>query len=240
MKHYGLIGCPLGHSASADFFAKKFACEAIDADYTPYELADVSEVETLRGRLSGFNVTIPYKQQIMPLLASVSDEARAIGAVNCVKVDSSGAMHGYNTDVEGIRASLKECDDLRGCDALVFGTGGAAAAVRYVLSEMGCRVSVVSRREGEGVISYGALTAEDIARARLLVNTTPLGMWPNIEACPPIPYEALSPGHTLFDVVYNPPMTEFLRRGTKAGARTISGEVMFCCQAEASWRIWNE
>lgn len=240
MKHYGLIGRPLGHSASADFFAKKFAREAICADYIPYELTEVSAVEALRGKLSGFNVTIPYKQQIMPLLASISDEARAIGAVNCVKIDSSGAMHGYNTDVEGIRASLKDCGDLCGCDALVFGTGGAAAAVKYVLAEMDCRVTVVSRREGEGVISYDALTAEDVKCARLLVNTTPLGMWPNVETCPPIPYEAITSNHTLFDVVYNPPMTEFLRRGAAVGARTISGEEMFRCQAEASWRIWNE
>ncbi len=241
MKHFGLIGLPLGHSASADYFGAKFTSEGIDAEYSLYELANISEVESLRGVLSGMNVTIPYKKAIIPYLATISEEARAIGAVNCVRLDATGAMHGYNTDVEGIRATLAPyAEQLRGRRALVLGSGGAAAAVVYVLRELEMSYQVVSRDSTRGDITYEAVDASLLSSITLIVNTTPVGMHPAVEQCPGICYEALSSQHLLFDVIYNPRQTEFLRRGLAAGAQVVGGYEMFCRQAEASWRIWND
>lgn len=238
MRKFGLIGCPLGHSASAAYFTEKFSREGIAALYEPYELESIEAVEPLRTTLAGFNVTIPYKKAIIPYLASVSSEAAAVGAVNCVKVDSSGAMHGYNTDVVGIRKSL-EGYDLQGAKALVLGTGGAAAAVIYVLRQMGAVVTVVSRRAAEGVITYADITPQTLADVRIVVNATPVGMFPNVDFAPELPYQALTAEHILFDIVYNPRLTLFLKRGAAQGATVITGDEMFRRQAEASWQIWS-
>ncbi|MBQ7856818.1 MAG: shikimate dehydrogenase [Alistipes sp.] len=239
MKHYALIGRPLGHSASAAYFSAKFAAEAIDADYSLCELADIAEVESLRGRLSGMNVTIPYKKAIIPYLASISEEARGVGAVNCVKFDSEGAMHGYNTDVEGIRATLSRFGDLRGRRALVLGSGGAAAAVLYVLRECGVECCTVSRSAERGDVTYEQITPATLQEYHIIVNATPTGMYPHTDEAPQLPYEALGEEHILFDLIYNPDPTEFLLRGAAQGAKTVGGSEMFRCQAEASWRIWN-
>ena len=240
MKHYALIGRPLGHSASASYFSKKFATEGIDADYTLCELEDISQVEALRGRLHGMNVTIPYKKAIMPYLASISKEAESVGAVNCVKFDTEGAMHGYNTDVEGIRATLAPFGDLKGKRALVLGSGGAAAAVLYVLNEAGVKCCTVSRSADKGNITYEQITAEVIQQYDIIVNATPIGMYPHVDEAPQLPYEAIGEGHILFDLIYNPDPTEFLLRGAANGAKTVGGSKMFGCQAEASWRIWDQ
>lgn len=240
MKHYALIGRPLGHSASASYFSKKFATEAIDAAYTLCELEDISQVEALRGRLHGMNVTIPYKKAIIPYLASISKEAESVGAVNCVKFDAEGAMHGYNTDVEGIRATLAPFGDLSGKRALVLGSGGAAAAVLYVLNEAGVKCCTVSRSADKGDITYEQITAEVIQRYDIIVNATPIGMYPHVNEAPQLPYEAIGEGHILFDLIYNPDPTKFLLRGAANGAKTVGGSEMFRCQAEASWRIWNQ
>ena len=173
----------------------------------------------------------------MPLLADISDEARAIGAVNCVKVTAEGLV-GYNTDVIGIRKSL-EGVELNGVKALVLGTGGASKAVQYVLREGGAEVVVVSRTEGVGDLTYNELSEEVIRECSVIVNTTPLGMFPNVESAPELPYSALSVKHTLFDCVYNPRQTRFLQLGSEQGAHTIDGMTMFEAQAEASWEIWN-
>lgn len=239
MKQYGLIGYPLGHSASAAYFGNKFEQQAIDACYDLYEIENIEHVENLRDSLSGFNVTIPYKKAILPYLSSISDEAKMVGAVNCVKVDDKGAFHGYNTDVVGIRASLAHCD-LKGKTAIVLGTGGAAAAVVAVLKELDMEIISVSRRPAEGVVTYQDLTDELITRCSLIVNATPVGMYPHIEECPPLPYNAITSKHILFDLIYNPEQTMFLKNGMTQGAKTISGIEMFCCQAEASWAIWNK
>lgn len=238
MKQYGLIGCPLGHSASASYFAEKFAVKGIDAEYQLYELQQIEQVEGLRAKLSGFNVTIPYKKQILPYLASVSEEAAKVGAVNCVKIDSNGAMHGYNTDVVGIRATLSEYD-LAGCKALILGTGGAAAAVQFVLEQLGMEVTLVSRTAGENRITYDKVTDEVIASTTLIVNATPVGMFPHTDEAPELPYHALTSKHILFDLIYNPSKTLFLKRGEQRGAIVIGGDKMFRRQAEASWDIWN-
>lgn len=238
MKHFALIGFPLGHSLSATYFAEKFEREGIDAEYSPLPIERAEEVLPHCTELAGFNVTIPHKQAIMPYLAAISDEAHAIGAVNCVKVTNEGLV-GYNTDVIGIRKSL-ESIALKGAKAVVLGTGGASKAVQYVLREGGAEVAVVSRSKGSADLTYADLTAELIAECDLIVNTTPLGMFPNIDNAPELPYAALSTKHALFDCVYNPQRTKFLRLGAEQGARTIDGLTMFYAQAEASWQIWQE
>lgn len=238
MKHFALIGYPLGHSLSASYFTEKFEREGVDADYTPLAIQCVEEVLPHCEHLSGFNVTIPHKQAIMPLLSAISDEAEAVGAVNCVKVTPDG-LEGYNTDVVGIRKSL-EGVMLEGAKALVLGTGGASKAVQYVLREGGAEVRVVSRTEGAANLTYNDLSEELIAATDIIVNTTPLGMFPNTDSAPAIPYQVLTSAHTLFDCVYNPRQTKFLQLGAEQGARTIDGLRMFYSQAEASWQIWTE
>ena len=237
MRRFALIGYPLGHSLSASYFGEKFAREGIDAEYSPLSIERAEEVLPHCEHLSGFNVTIPHKQAIMPFLSAISEEAQVIGAVNCVKVTPDG-LEGYNTDVVGIRKSL-EGVTLEGAKALVLGTGGASKAVQYVLRTSGAEVKVVSRTEGAADLTYSDLSEELIADTDIIVNTTPLGMLPNTESAPALPYSALSAKHTLFDCVYNPRLTKFLQLGAEQGAKTIDGLTMFYAQAEASWEIWN-
>ena len=239
MKHYALIGFPLGHSLSASYFADKFSREGIDAEYSPLAIKHMEELAPHLTKLDGFNVTIPHKQSIIPLLDYISDEACVIGAVNCVKVYNGGFLAGYNTDVIGIRKSLKGVT-LDGAKAIILGTGGASKAVQFALSEGNAEVAVVSRFKGVADLTYEDLTEELIAECDIIVNTTPLGMFPNVDTAPELPYSALSSKHTLFDCVYNPRQTRFLQLGAAQGARTIDGMTMFEAQAEASWEIWNE
>lgn len=238
MKHFALIGYPLGHSLSAKYFAEKFSAEGIDAEYTLLPIESAEEVLPHCEMLSGFNVTIPHKQAIIPLLSAISEEAQEIGAVNCVKVTPNG-LKGYNTDVVGIRKSL-EGVKLEGAKALVLGTGGASKAVQYALRTSGAEVSVVSRTKGAADLTYEDLSKDIIANTDIIVNTTPLGMYPNVDSAPELPYSALSAKHTLFDCVYNPRQTRFLQLGAERGAHTIDGLTMFYAQAEAAWKIWNE
>lgn len=238
MKHFALIGYPLGHSLSAKYFAEKFSAEGIDAEYTLLPTESAEDVLPYCEELSGFNVTIPHKQAIIPFLAAISSEAEAIGAVNCVKVTTDGLI-GYNTDIEGIRKSL-EGITLAGAKALVLGTGGASKAVQYALREGGAEVDVVSRSKGVADLTYEDLTEELITDTDIIVNTTPLGMYPNVDSAPSLPYSAISAKHTLFDCVYNPRQTKFLQLGAERGAHTIDGLTMFYAQAEAAWKIWNE
>lgn len=239
MKHFGLIGYPLGHSCSAAYFTDKFAREGIDADYALVEIADIGQMPTATNRLCGFNVTIPYKKAVIPYLAHLSEEAATIGAVNCVRRERDGSLTGFNTDVEGIRATLAQCGDLTGVRAIILGSGGAAAAVRYVLQERGIGYITVSRERVRGDLTYADLTAEVVAAHRLIINATPVGMSPAVENAPALPYDALTPHHTLFDLIYNPAQTRFLALGAQRGAHTIGGHEMFVRQAEASWRVWN-
>ena len=238
MKHFALIGYPLGHSLSAKYFAEKFSAEGIDAEYTLLPIESAEEVLPHCEMLSGFNVTIPHKQAIIPLLSAISEEAQEIGAVNCVKVTPNG-LEGYNTDVVGIRKSL-EGVKLEDAKALVLGTGGASKAVQYALRSSGAEVSVVSRTKGAADLTYEDLSKDIIANTDIIVNTTPLGMYPNVDSAPELPYSALSAKHTLFDCVYNPRQTRFLQLGAERGAHTIDGLTMFYAQAEAAWKIWNE
>ena len=241
---YGLIGYPLGHSFSPAWFAEKFAREGIDdVSYSLFPLADITEFPAFLAAhpgLRGFNVTIPYKERIIPFLDCLDPAAAAIGAVNCVTVGADGLLTGYNTDAPAFDAELSEPIDREKPAALILGGGGASKAVSYMLRERGIDYLVVSRTPGPGHIQYSDISTETIAARRLIINATPLGTFPDVAACPPIPYNYLTPQHFLFDLVYNPPLTEFMRRGTAQGARTVNGYGMLVRQAELSWGIWNQ
>lgn len=242
MKRFGLIGKKLGHSFSAKYFAEKFEREGLlECDYSLYELPEIECVKEfmLTPGLVGFNVTIPYKQQIIPYLDALDAQAREVGAVNCVKIERDGRRVGYNTDVDGIRLSL---DKLLGGEkvgsALVLGTGGASQAVQYVLRERGIDYKVVSREKDKADLTYDELTQDVMATHRLIINASPVGMYPACDNCPNIPYAMLSGSHFLFDLVYNPLTTRFMELGAEQGAATLSGIDMLYAQAESAWKIW--
>jgi len=243
MRQFGLIGKTLSHSFSQVYFEEKFRKEGIaNATYSLFELEDIELVPAFireHPDLIGFNVTIPYKQRIIPFLDELSEEASAVGAVNTVLVqhtDNQVRTKGYNTDVIGFRQSLQDIEIPDG--ALVLGTGGAAAAVTYVLERQGCACTAVSRDSNRG-LSYSALTADIVARHRLIVNCTPLGTFPDVNKKPDIPYEGISGAHFLYDLVYNPAETAFLKEGRHRGARTCNGLPMLHAQAEAAWKLFN-
>lgn len=243
---FGLLGFPLGHSFSARYFAEKFAREGISAEYLNFEctsLADFrSRIEGEYPHLRGFNVTIPHKQAIMPLLDELAPEAAAIGAVNVVcverRADGSTRWVGHNSDYIGFERSLQPLLQPCDTDALVLGTGGASKAVLYSLSRLGISAYPVSRNRREGVMAYEDLTPEIMQRCSVVVNCTPLGMSPRVDACPALPYELLGPQHLLYDLVYNPAETLFLRKGSERGARTKNGAEMLERQALAAWEMW--
>lgn len=244
MRRFGLIGKKLGHSFSARYFAEKFEREGLqDCDYSLYELPEIECVKEfmLKPNLVGFNVTIPYKQQVIPYLDDLHPQAAEVGAVNCVKILSDGRKIGYNTDVDGVRVSLNK---LLGGDkvesALILGTGGAAQAVDYVLRERGIELKVVSRDKSRGDLTYDDLTQDVMSAHRLIINASPVGMFPACDDAPAIPYAMLSGSHYLFDLVYNPLVTRFMELGAAQGAKTLSGIDMLYAQAESAWRIWNE
>ena len=243
MKRFGLIGKKLGHSFSAKYFAEKFEREGLQGcDYSLYELPEIECVKEfmLMPDLVGFNVTIPYKQQIIPYLDALDAQAREVGAVNCVKIERDGRRVGYNTDVDGIRLSLdKLLGEEKVSAALILGTGGASQAVQYVLRERGINYKVVSREKGKADLTYDDLTQDVMATHRLIINASPVGMYPACENCPDIPYAMLSGSHYLFDLVYNPLTTRFMEIGAEQGAATLSGIDMLYAQAESAWRIWN-
>jgi shikimate dehydrogenase len=241
MRHFGLIGKRLGHSFSAKFFNGKFKAEQIEADYQLFEIEELSQIDTLitEHNLEGFNVTIPYKESIIPYLDGLTKEAHEIGAVNCVVV-KNGQKIGHNTDLTGIEASLHWLDIDSNPKALILGTGGASKAVQYALKRRGVEYIVVSRSAERGDMTYADLTAEVIAEHKLIINTTPVGMFPEVENSPTIDYSALGAEHRLFDLVYNPAKTQFLARGEEQGAKTMGGMLMLQTQAIASWHLWNE
>ena len=237
MHHYGIIGYPLEHSLSAKLFNEKFAAEGIEAEYDLYSVPDGKwslVIGNLLDTLDGFNVTYPYKQTIIPYLNELDESAKAIGAVNVVYQHK-----GYNTDSIGFLASIRPL--LRPFDkqALVLGTGGASKAVCYALHRLGIAPTIVSRTPQQGAITYKDLTAEVMQQHTLIINCTPLGMFPDVDSYPPIPYETISAQHLLYDCVYNPEETLFLRKGKTQGARIKNGMEMLKEQAKAAWEIWN-
>ncbi len=243
---YGLIGYPLGHSFSLPYFTRKFEKEKIQAEYRNFPLEQINEFEELVKRetnLVGLNVTVPYKQKIIPFLDALHPTARSIGAVNTIffcRKEGRLSLLGYNSDVTGFERSLKEHLKEGHKQALVLGSGGSSKAVIYVLDKLGIVSQVVSRQEGDGILTYGELNEEIIAANALIINTSPLGMYPKVEGFPDIPYSALGPRHLLFDLVYNPEKTLFLKRGQEQGASIVNGSDMLIYQAEGSWEIWNK
>lgn len=244
MKTYGLIGESLTHSYSKSYFEEKFVREGItDCGYRLFELPCIERLPDFiasEPTLCGFNVTIPYKKSIIPFLDELSPEAEEIGAVNVVRLDRRGTqfvMKGYNTDAEGFSLSLAG-EDVP-VPALVFGAGGAAAAVMYALRRMQIPYVQVSRKGGAGQLLLSQVSAKDIEEHPLLINCTPVGTSGNADQRLELPYEALTAGHYLYDLVYNPDVTSFLQEGLRRNARVQNGLKMLHLQAEAAWRIWN-
>ena len=240
MNRYGLIGKTLGHSFSQRYFTEKFAREGLDARYDNYEMPSADGVVDLIAstpELVGLNVTIPYKQDVIPLLRSLDPDAEAIGAVNVIRIRD---MRGFNTDVIGFRESIRPLLQPHHTKALVLGTGGASLAVKYGLRQLGIQPLSVSRSRREGVITYDDLDATVMSDYTVIVNCTPLGTFPRVDECALIPYHLLTPRHLLFDLVYNPEETLFLRKGREQGAAPKNGYEMLIRQAEAAWEIWNQ
>lgn len=243
----GLIGTPLGHSRSPDLFAQIFQKEGnTDWEYRLFPLQSISELPELFEKqpdLRGFNVTIPYKTTIIPLLNGISPEALKIGAVNTVCIRRNGSscsLTGYNTDVFGFESLLLSASAKTPEKALVLGSGGASKAVCYVLKKHNIPYSIASRNPQSGQISYGEIGESTIKTHNLIINTTPLGMHPHDNAYPPIPYEFLTSEHTAIDLVYNPEITLFMQKATKQGASAVNGMIMLQKQAEKAWEIFKQ
>lgn len=258
MKKFGLIGYPLGHSFSKKYFTEKFEREGLsDYSYESYPMENVSDVQQLINSnpdLCGLNVTIPHKIGIMYYLDKVTPEAKAIDAVNCIKIikqkpvesfftgeitSMKVRMEGYNTDAYGFEMSLKPLLQKHHNKALILGSGGASRAVAYVLSKLNIDYKIVSRKAIRKQITYAQISRATLDEYKLIINTTPLGMSPNVQDCPEIPYEFLNNKHLLYDLIYNPEVTEFMKRGLGQGATVKNGEEMLHLQAEKAWEIWN-
>lgn len=243
MKRYGLLGFPLTHSFSKSFFTDKFQREGISGcRYDNFSIEHMDEAaHTLKSMegLEGFNVTIPHKVNVMSYLDGMSEICAAIKSCNCVRI-LNGRWIGHNTDVIGFSRSLTPLLKPHHKNALVFGTGGASLAVRYVLEQAGIAYQLVSRNPSAGQLSYQDLSEADIASHPLLINTTPLGMFPHVDGCVPIPYSGITSGHLAYDLIYNPAETTFLKRAKEQGATTENGRDMLIIQAEESWKIWQE
>ena len=227
MQKYGLLGYPLGHSFSKTYFNQKFEAEKIDAEYLNFEIPSIKEIKNVikeNPELNGLNVTIPYKEQVIPYLDDLDDDARQIGAVNVIKFKQS------------IDPLLKETHR----KALILGTGGASKAVFHGLKQLGVGATLVSRKPKEFCITYDEITPKTMEQYTVIVNTTPLGMFPNIDSCPDIPYDLLTPNHLLYDLLYNPDETLFMKKGKEKGAVVKNGLEMLLLQAFAAWEIWQK
>lgn len=247
MDKYGLIGYPLGHSFSKRFFTDKFQREEIDAVYSNYEISDISlfpEIIKSEAELKGLNVTIPYKEAIIPFLDGLDAEAEAIGAVNVIKVtreNNSVKLVGYNSDIIGFQNSIKPLINNKiHKKALILGTGGASKAVIKGLKNLGIDSVYVSRKPREGAFTYGELNRTILEEYTVVINSSPMGTFPNVDDAPDIPYQYLGPNHLLYDLVYNPSETKFLALGKSRGASVKNGAEMLELQALAAWNIWNK
>ena len=247
MDRYGLIGYPLKHSFSKDYFNGKFRAEGIDAEYVNFEISSIKEFKTILKEnpdLKGLNVTIPYKEQVIPYLDQLSENVKLIGAVNVIKIERSKGkikkLTGFNSDIIGFKNSLEPLLKPHHQKALVLGTGGAAKAIYYGLQQLGIIPTYVSRvKQPETALIYDELTEHDIQTHTLIVNCTPVGMWPNVDECPKIPYEYLTADHLLYDLLYNPDETLFMKRGAQHGATVKNGLEMLLLQAFAGWSFWQ-
>jgi shikimate dehydrogenase len=247
MKRYGLIGHPLGHSFSKDFFNRKFASEGIDAEYVNFEIKNVTDLRYIlreNPSLCGLNVTLPHKMSVIPLLDGITDNARNIGAVNVIKFKKGGLfgklhLEGHNSDILGFKKSIEPLLDETHRKALILGTGGASKAIYHGLKQLGIDSIFVSRTPKEFCIVYEEITPNTMENYTIIVNTTPVGMYPKSDICPNIPYRYVTPRHILYDLLYNPNETLFMKKGKERGAVVKNGLEMLLLQAYASWEIWN-
>jgi len=260
MKQYGLIGYPLSHSFSKKYFTDKFEKDQIeDSEYQLFPIEHIAELPALLKKhphLLGLNVTIPHKQHVLKYLDWIQEDAKKIGAVNCIRVHAESPvdacfdgevgivghdfrLEGFNTDLYGFEMSLKPLLKEHHSQALVLGDGGAAKAVKCVLDKLGISYKMVTRKPQPGGLLFDELKPNHIAEYKLIINTTPVGMSPKIDECPPLPYEAISGKHLLYDLIYNPEETLFLKNGAEQGADTKNGYEMLVLQAEKSWEIWT-
>jgi len=247
MDRYGLIGFPLKHSFSKDYFNNKFASEGIDAEYVNFEISSIAELKTIiknDPQLKGINVTIPYKEQVIPYLDQLNENARKIGAVNVIKIERKKKkikLSGFNSDIIGFKESIEPLLKPYHQRALVLGNGGAAKAVFYGLQQLGIEATYVSRQKTEEqMLVYSELTPEVMETHTIVVNCTPVGMWPNVDDCPAIPYQFLSDKHLLYDLLYNPDETLFMKKGKEQGAVVKNGLEMLLLQAFAGWNMWMQ
>ncbi|WP_339610551.1 shikimate dehydrogenase [uncultured Planktosalinus sp.] len=242
MATYGLLGKNISYSFSKPYFESFFQSKNLNHQYLNFDISKIEEIKNIlksNPDLKGFNVTIPYKEQIFPFLYKTDKEAKNIGAINTVKVSKNGNLIGYNSDHYGFAKSLAEQFPLSDKTALVLGSGGASKAISYVLNNLNFKYKIVSRDNNKSHLTYTELTPEIIATHKLIINCTPLGTSPNTNAFPNIPYKGISNKHLLFDLIYNPRLTIFLKLGKDQGARIVNGEAMLKYQAIKSWEIWN-
>ena len=246
MQKYGLIGYPLGHSFSKNYFNQKFESENIDATYLNFEIPNIKDLKTVlkeNPELNGLNVTIPYKEQVIPYLDDLDEDARLIGAVNVIKFTKGifgKKLKGYNSDIIGFTQSIQPLLQPHHQKALILGTGGASKAVYHGLKNLGIESIFVSRtHKADDMLTYEELTPEIMAEYTVIVNSTPVGMFPKVDFCPNIPYELLTPNHLLYDLLYNPNVTLFMKKGEAQGAVVKNGLEMLLLQAFAAWEIWN-
>jgi len=249
MKTYGLVGYRLDYSFSKNFFTEKFKNEKRkDYEYINFEIDSINEFPELFKKdktIYGLNCTIPYKEQIIPFLDEIDPEAAAIGAINTIKIirdkNQPLKLKGYNTDIYGFENSLKPLLKNYHKKALILGTGGASKAVKHIFEKLNIEYLMATRKEnpGTGKISYSQINKDIIDEFLLIVNTTPLGTYPNVKDCADLPYQYLTKKHLLYDLVYNPEITAFMQHGTDNGATVINGLKMLRLQAIKSWEIWN-
>jgi shikimate dehydrogenase len=247
MKKYGLIGYPLGHSFSKTFFNQKFQSEKIDAEYVNFEIENIKDLKAIireNPNLCGLNITLPHKVAVMPLLDSISENAKNIGAVNVIKFKKGlfGKLHleGYNSDIIGFMKSIEMMLNEKHRKALILGTGGSSKAIYHGLKQLGISAVFVSRTPKKECLTYEEITKDVIKEHTVIVNTTPVGMFPKTDESPDIPYRYLTDNHILYDLLYNPDETLFMKKGKAQGATVKNGLEMLLLQAFVSWKIWNK
>ncbi len=246
MDKYGLIGYPLKHSFSIGYFNNKFKDESIDAEYINFEIPSIKDLKGIlknNPNLKGLNVTIPYKEQVIPYLDELSANAKEIGAVNVIKfIRNKGKLKlvGYNSDIIGFKQSIESMLTEFHRKALILGTGGSSKAVYHGLRQLGLEAEFVSREKKKGTLTYSDLNEQIMANYTVIVNCTPIGLFPNSDKCPDIPYEFLTPQHLLYDLIYNPDETLFMTKGKEKGAKVKNGLEMLLLQAFVSWEFWHQ